>query len=181
MSYSEMFAEVNGLHDKGFRRWLFANGMGFLDAGQWWGRKETRATPHEGVDFCLYETTDGGRGKLSAWAQVPAALDGEVACIHGDFLGRTVWIRHGEPDATGKILYSVYGHLVPGLSIAVGEQVVAGEIIGVVAEPSLIGKNIAPHLHLTVVRVIASIAPMRLGWALVQEPTLAELNDPLFI
>ena len=181
MTFSEMFAEVNGLHHKGFQRWLFADGMAYLAARQWWGRREMRVNPHEGIDFCLYETNGGGQGELLAGALVPAAQDGEVVRIHDDFLGKTVWLKHGEPDVTGKILHTVYGHIAPNRTLAVGDQVVAGEIIGVVAEPSLAGKKIAPHLHLTAIKIIASLDGNSLHWSLVHDPARAELLSPLFL
>jgi len=178
MRFGEMLAEVNGLRKKGFKRWYFAKGMSFLDAGQWWGRQGRRGTPHEGVDFLFYETRAGGRAELSAGTLVPAALDGEVAAVHGDFLGLTVWLRHTIANAPARSLYSVYGHLSTELLVAVGAQVQAGAIIGSVADPCLAGKKIAPHLHLSAVLVRSAIAPLALDWSLVQKPELAELVDP---
>lgn len=179
MAFSEMLAEVNGLDENGFRRWLFVDGMGFRDLGQWWTRQGRRPVAHEGVDFCLYERADGGQGKLTAGALVPAAAAGEVACIHPDFLGRTLWLRHGLPDAAGNIFYTVYGHLGLDLPISVGAAVAAGEIIGSVAGLGCAGGEIAPHLHLTAAVVSASVAPSRLCWALVQDTSLVKLLDPL--
>lgn len=181
MHFGEMLADVNGLKKKGFKRWFFGEGMAFLDLRQWWGGKERRATPHEGVDFLFYETGAGGREKLSTGALVPAALDGEVAAVRSDFLGRTVWLRHDSAMAADRCLYTVYGHLSPERIVAVGAQVQAGTIIGSVADPDLVGKKIAPHLHLSVVLVTSGTDSRRLDWPLVQKPELAEPLDPLLL
>jgi len=182
MGFAAMLAEVNGLREKGFRQWVFASGMEFLAERQWWGLPTRRATAHEGVDFQRYETIAGGRlGELAAGTLVPAALAGEVVRIHDDFLGRTVWLAHGFADGEGWGLYSVYGHLAPAFSSAAGEQVAAGAIIGTVADPALVGRKIAPHLHLTVARVSGTVAPAHFNWSLVQDPTRVTLLDPLFL
>ncbi len=179
MGFAELLAEVNGLHEKGFRRWLFVAGMAFHDIEQWWGAKEQRAFPHEGVDFALYETLAGGQADLAAGADVPAAWAGEVACIHADFLGSTVWLRHGVIDGEGRYLYSVYGHLLPRVSLAVGESVAGREILGVVADSDFAtGKKISSHLHFTVAQVSATVARNNLGWSLVHDLALVKLLDP---
>lgn len=181
MEFGEMLADVNGLQGKGFRRWLFADGMSFLDTGQWWGRRGKRPTPHEGVDFLFYETESGLRKQLPTGALVPALLDGEVVAVHGDFLGQTVWLGHGFGQESDRGLYSVYGHLAPNLRVARGAQVQAGTIIGTVADPTLAGKTIAAHLHLSVVLVRSGIDPCCLDWSTVQNAELAELVDPLLL
>lgn len=177
MNFGELLAEVNGLHIKGFKRWLFADGMAFLDSVQWWGGKVKRATPHEGVDFFQYETHDGQVEKLPSCALVPAVMDGFVVCIHDDFLGRTVWLRHGSTSEDGFCLYSVYGHITPNISLVVGAKVKAKDIIGVVVDSS-VSKKVPPHLHLTVARIVSDVAPVDLCWPLVLDKSQVSLLDP---
>ncbi len=179
MRFDVLLAAANGLPAKGFRRWVFADGMAFGAERQWWGGRARRAVPHEGVDFCLYETATGGLGELAAGSLAPAAMAGVVAHSHADFLGRSVWLRHAVAGAGDRCLYSVYGHLAPDSFVAPGEEVAAGAIIGVVAAPARAGSTIMPHLHLTVAWVANTVAPENLDWSLVQNRELVELLDPL--
>ncbi|MDH4320420.1 MAG: M23 family metallopeptidase [Desulfobulbaceae bacterium] len=179
MRFDEMLAAANGLPAKGFVRWVFADGMAFGAECQWWGGRARRAAPHEGVDFCWYETAAGGLGELAAGSLVPAAMDGVVIHSHADFLGRSLWLRHAAVGAEGRFLYSVYGHLAPDCFVAPGEEVSAGAIIGVVAQPVRAGKTIAPHLHLTVAWVANTVASADLDWSLARNTELMELLDPL--
>lgn len=181
MQFGEMLAEVNGLREKGFRRWLFADGMAFLDAGQWWGQRGKRSTPHEGVDFLFYETGAGDQVKLAPGARVPSALDGKVVAVHGDFLGQTVWVNHGIRSVADRALYTAYGHLSAELSVAVGTDVRAGQILGSIVDPTRSGKTIASHLHFSVVLLTSVIEPCGLDWSLAHKPDLAEFVDPLLL
>ena len=181
MSYCKLLTEVNGLHEKGFKHWFFAEGMAFRDTRQWWGGKGKRVVPHEGIDFHLYKTDHGTLEALSSGALVPAILAGDVVCVQNDFLGRTVWLRHGEADLDGFCLYSVYGHMAPSISLVIGEKVSANDIIGVVADSQSASKKVPSHLHLSVVRVVAAIEPLSLNWALLQDSSLVEIIDPLSV
>lgn len=75
----------------------------------------------------------------TAGAEVLAAAAGEVVYADFDYPGRVIIIRHA-PD-----LYSMYGHLDYVLDVAVGQQVMAGQVIGRVLAGS--GWASANHLH----------------------------------
>lgn len=77
----------------------------------------------------------------TAGAAVLAIGDGEVVFAGSEYPGRVVIVRH-EPD-----LYSMYGHLDPALSVAEGETVTRGQILGTVLDR---GDDIPNHLHVEV-------------------------------
>ena len=178
-SYGRLLARINGLSGRGFRRWLFLPGMGFLATEKWWGGGGQRSRPHEGVDFCLYEDQAGHPDGLAAGCMIPAAHDGRVVSIHDDFLGQTVWLRHGQPDGDGRCLHTAYGHLVPASGLAVGATVAVGAVVGAVADPASRTLKISPHLHFTVARIVCCPAVPRLDWSLVHDLRVVQLLDPL--
>src|SRR5215212_4038739 len=87
---------------------------------------------HTGEDWYLPEGETGGLG-------VYAAAAGEVVFAGSEYPGRVVIIQH--PDN----LYSMYGHLDYALSVAVGQSIERGQVLG-----SVLTRNDgrAPsHLH----------------------------------
>ena len=75
---------------------------------------------HAGEDWY---TADGGD---AAGAGVYAAAAGEVVFAGSDYPGRVVIVRHA-PD-----LYSMYGHLDYALSVAEGDRVERGQLLGAI-------------------------------------------------
>jgi len=64
--FTEHMVRENGLHEKGFAGWVFLPGMLFWGKNKWWGDESRRVTPHEGLDFSLYEDREGGLFRLGA-------------------------------------------------------------------------------------------------------------------
>lgn len=86
---------------------------------------------HEGMDFAPGEGTP-----------IPAAASGtvELAGVNGGF-GNCVIINHGNG------LKTLYGHMQSAPSVTVGQQVIAGQIIGAVGNT---GVSFGAHLHFEV-------------------------------
>jgi len=97
-------------------------------AAGWW---------HTGEDWYAVEGDTGG-------ASVYAIAAGEVVYADFNYPGRVVIVQHE------RELYSMYGHLDPGLAVAVGQQVAAGDQLGtILAQPDIKAPGQAPsHLHL---------------------------------
>lgn len=92
---------------------------------------EGASTFHEGMDFAPPEGTP-----------IPAAGGGtvELAGLNGGF-GNCVIINHGGG------LKTLYGHMQSAPSVTVGQQVIAGQIIGAVGNT---GVSFGAHLHFEV-------------------------------
>jgi hypothetical protein len=170
-------ARRNGLEGSAFGGWIFPPGTGFGETEAWW-REGTRAHPHEGVDVFLYADAAGGRGRLPAGAVVPPVWEGVVVRVVPDHLGKTVFVAHHRCGRRGRRLHSVYGHLVPGEGIAPGLPVAADHLLGRVADTAGRRVPMAPHLHLSLALVDASVRPGDLGWDLMRDPRSVTLLDP---
>lgn len=86
---------------------------------------------HTGEDWYALEGDTAG-------AQVYAAAAGEVVYAGANYPGRVVILAHAEG------LLSMYGHLDPGLAVALGQQVALGELLGTVLRRNDATPN---HLH----------------------------------
>jgi murein DD-endopeptidase MepM/ murein hydrolase activator NlpD len=86
---------------------------------------------HTGEDWYALEGDTAGAG-------VYAVADGEVVYVGSNYPGRVVIVRHADD------LYSMYGHLDPALTIAVGDPVVRGQALGVVLQRD---DDVPNHLH----------------------------------
>lgn len=94
------------------------------------------SSDHKGVDF------DPGEG-----APIMAVADGVVTQVVEQYggLGFYVVIAH---SVNGLAFESWYGHMLPGtITVAVGQQVKLGEIVGQVGDT---GMSTGPHLHLEI-------------------------------
>ena len=86
---------------------------------------------HTGEDWYAIEGDTAG-------AQVYAVAEGEVVYADANYPGRVVIVRHAAD------LFSMYGHLDPQLTVAVGQQVARGTLIGTVLRR---GDTTPNHLH----------------------------------
>jgi hypothetical protein len=86
---------------------------------------------HTGEDWYAIEGDTAG-------ARVYATADGEVVYAGSNYPGRVVIVRHAAD------LYSMYGHLDPGLRVKVGQHVGRGELLGTVLRRNDKTPN---HLH----------------------------------
>lgn len=178
-TFLESLVRLNRLDAAGFATWDFLPGMRFGERAAWWSGGAQRATPHEGLDICLYRTGEGRRLPLGAGARVPALWPGEVVALTLDFLGVSVFVAHAWQDREGRRLHSVYGHLDPRPGLAWGILLAAGEEVGAVAQPSGSRGAAPPHLHLTVALVGGGSGPGRLDWNTMRESSRVRLLDPL--
>ena len=98
---------------------------------------------HDGLDIA----TDLG-------AQVKAMANGKVTAVYDDDLfGTTVVIRHNGG------LESVYANLAATPTVAVGDQVAVGQVIGAVGDTALCEVGEVCHLHFAMTKDGVSIDP----------------------
>jgi Peptidase family M23 len=164
----------------GFKKWRFEPGMLFNSSETWWGDKNPRATPHEGLDLCFFEDRAGKIKNLNKEINLPAAFAGEVIKIGRDFLGKSIFLGHEIFSEDRRQLCSAYGHTRPQANLSVGRKVAAGEIIAVISSS---GPNTAvpPHLHLTFAWIPVPIDPDRLNWQNLGRDPAITLIDPLSV
>ncbi len=160
-----------------FQQWLWRPGMGFQDIGLWWGEGKKRITPHEGLDFVRFCDRSGKVRNLAGALAVPTIFSGEIARLHRDFLAWSLYIRHPQFVMSGRVLYTVYGHLQPGKKVCVGRRVVAGEVVGAL-EKYRLNNTVPLHLHLTIAWISEVVAPEELSWQLLNDSHLVTLVDP---
>jgi murein DD-endopeptidase MepM/ murein hydrolase activator NlpD len=106
-------------------------------------------------------------------------FDGEIIKIEEDFLGASVFVRHGHQDGQGRHLCTIYGHTNPAKGVRAGNRLGQGEIIATLTEVERSAANVFPHLHLTVAWVSRAFAPDLLNWDALNHPGVATLLDPL--
>ena len=151
--------------------------MGFQDTGLWWGREKKRISLHEGVDFVRFRDRNGKVCNFVSPLAVPTIFPGEIARFHRDFLAWSLYIRHPKFVLPGRVLYTVFGHILPGDKESVGRQVAAGEVVGFLENYHR--NNIVPlHVHLTIAWISEVVAPEQLSWQLLNNPDLVTLVDP---
>ena len=98
---------------------------------------------HNGIDIAA-----------SAGTSVVAASSGTVLSVtEDDLLGTTVVLSH--PDG----YETTYGSLQEAVSVAEGESVSAGQVIGAVGNTSLTESALGAHLHFSVTRGGAAVDP----------------------
>jgi murein DD-endopeptidase MepM/ murein hydrolase activator NlpD len=86
---------------------------------------------HTGEDWYAVEGDTAG-------AHIYAVADGQVVYAGANYPGRVVIVRHAGD------LFSMYGHLDPGLNIGVDQQLARGDLIGTVLRRNDATPN---HLH----------------------------------
>ncbi len=167
----------NRLFESGFGEWLFYPGMLFDAPEKWWGKGGQRPSPHEGVDICLYRNKAGQEVRLDGTTRIPAMHDGEVVKIEGDFLGKSVYMRHDIRNGNGDRLYTIYGHTRPAHTLHPGSVLNKRDVLGRISEVER--KTILSHLHITVAWIPESFPLERLNWATLGERREVRLLDPL--
>jgi len=176
--FTDFFVRENRLNKKGFGKWVFYPGMEFGAWDTWWGDKSKRARPHEGVDLCYYCGAADTIFHIDDKAKIPAMYDGTVVKIMGDFLGKTIIIKHSFPDISEGIFLTLYGHTDPVGGLEAGQSVKAGSIIAALA--AVRGpKAPTPHLHLSLAWNPESVPYDMLDWTTMGNPGIVRLIDPL--
>lgn len=92
-----------------------------------------------------WRTHDGMDILAEAGTEVKASSDGKISAVKNDPLwGTTIEIEH-----KGNIL-SIYCGLSPEVSVAVGDEVKSGDVIGTVGETNLAEADKSSHLHFAI-------------------------------
>lgn len=179
-SFFEYLLSSNQPQMEGFARWIIHQGMLFNALETWWGGKQPRPSPHEGLDLCCFEDASHQVKRVDKTTKIPATFAGEVLRIAPDFLGKSIFLGHEILAADGRRLCTAYGHTRPFGSLKVGKRVAAGEIIAVIGAP---GKKtrVLPHLHLTFAWLPVTLDPERLTWPNLAQNRDITLIDPLSV
>ena len=77
-AFGRLLIASNRLDRNGFYQWAFYPGMLFHSDDKWWGDWGVRKRPHEGLDLCLYQGTDGVVRSLDATVNIPVMYEGTV-------------------------------------------------------------------------------------------------------
>ncbi len=178
ISTPDYLVSHNCLDEVGFKHWLFYPGMLFGAEQLWWGTGARRPTPHEGVDFCLYQDTEARVHELSVTTRVPAVCEGTIVRIAPDFLGQSVYLKHSLLNDEGQQFYTIYGHTQPDAMLQLGKHLEAEETFACIAPVSTRSK-VLPHLHLTCAWISTTYPPECLSWANLASAPEITLLDPL--
>ena len=130
------------------------------------------------MDFCYFADGNGKTRTLGEGAKVPAIFEGEIAKIDSDFLGESIYVKHGVTDGQGRWLWTAYGHMVPSQEAARGGMVLEGCVLGKVVEAGKKGSNLPSHLHVSVAWVPGSLGVEAVDWQVLAGPKVL-LVDPL--
>jgi hypothetical protein len=179
--FQERIISCNRLKESGYTEWLFYPSMLFNSPVKWWGNKGKREKPHEGLDICLYRTDKGNFRYLDENIKIPVIFRGRVEKIIEDFLGKSVFVSHGDRKDNGKSLYSVYGHISPDDNIYPGKMLNDGDLIGTIADAKKKQRLIHSHLHISVVWVSDDISIEELNWEITDSTNKFVFLDPLRI
>ena len=163
----------------GFKRWLFQPGMLFNSLEQWWGTQGPRAVAHEGLDLYSFAAAQGIIKIVDRDIKIPAAFAGKIIKIDQDFLGKSIYLSHEIFSASGRQLYSIYGHTAPLETLHPGKIVAEGEIIATVSGAPPQKSTISPHLHLSFAWIPATRPPEQLNWENLNHDPAITLIDPL--
>lgn len=179
--FHERLMLYNGLDKAGFEEWIFYSAMLFGSSSKWWGDLGKRGRPHEGLDLCLYRTSEGEIHYLDEKTEVPVIFNGQVVKVDDDFLGKSVFVSHGAYDSNGSQLHTIYGHLKPHDHICPGERLNEGDIIGSISDGGK-SNGVAPcHLHVSVAWIPNTLCSQELGWHMMGDPDRIVLLDPLSV
>lgn len=148
---------------------------------KWWGDKEPRNIPHEGLDLFLYKDRQDRIVRLDEKTRIPVMFDGVVVSIINDFLGNSVIVEHAFPDRDTGRFCTIYGHINLLKGLHVGRGLKQGDIMGTLADPVQSGFNVMPHLHISVGRASKPISYDRLNWDTIGDSDTLTLLDPLDI
>ncbi len=177
--FTSYLVRENNLEREGFAAWIFYPGMIFGTYESWWGEKRKRTLPHEGIDLCFYQDAAGKISSLVEGTRVPVMYDGTVKKIIEDFLGHSIIVEHRMPGSSKSAFLTIYGHTIPEQGLKAGRRVREGEVLATMAARPGSKTAPLPHLHLTCVRGLTSVACEDLDWAAIGDRDKVELCDPL--
>jgi hypothetical protein len=170
---------ANVLTGRRFKEWVFHPGMLFGSDRKWWGGGGTRTTLHEGLDLCFFRDHSSEIRQLQPGAKVTAILEGTIAHICDDFLGKSIFVRHDSVAKEDKHLYTIYGHTRPNRGMHRLVRVGGGERIALIADTRAKGSTIPSHIHISVAWISDTIRPTTLDWEALGNRNGVALADPL--
>ena len=179
--FCENLVQHNNLSAQGFAQWAFYPGMLFNAQDKWWGDGGRRASPHEGIDICLYRDSSGEIQFIPKAARIPVIYAGQVKRILDDYLGSTLYLAHEIYDSRGNQCYTIYGHVAPCAGIAPGDSIEDGEIVAAIADTEDRKINILPHVHISVAWIPESFPSEQLNWSMLNQASVITLLNPLDI
>ncbi|MBU1170533.1 MAG: M23 family metallopeptidase [Proteobacteria bacterium] len=175
--FCEDLVKHNRLRD--FSKWFFYSGMLYGSSDKWWGKGGERPDAHEGLDICYYLDSKDKLIQLQGLLWIPAMYSGTVFEISDDdYLGKSIFIRHGARDSNNLILHSVYAHSVPARGLCVNQTVKQGEIIAAMADISERNLSIPAHIHVSMVFLPEDYPKDKLKWQILALTYQARLVDP---
>jgi len=163
-NFSALLITSNGIDKKGFIQWVFYPGMLFQSEAKWWGDWGIRKRPHEGLDLCLYQDTDGIVHTLDAGVHIPVLYEGTVVRLIDDYIGKTVFVLHDIYDKNQNQLCSIHGHTDPCDPIEAATLVQEGAVIATISDGAGRGAQMSSHLHLSIAWVPKSYDYQQLNW-----------------
>ena len=179
--FFDILLQVNRPRLDVFKQWLFHPGMLFQARQQWWGKEESRATLHEGLDLCWFADDAGNRLALDHTTMIPAPFTGTVVKISRDFLGQSIFLVHDTYPAADHRLVTAFGHTRPVENLAEGQSIAEAEIIASVSDPVNRQTKVPPHLHLTLAVIPDTVAYDHLTWNYLGAAQNVTLLDPLAV
>jgi len=177
--FSELLVKLNRLEEIGFKLWVFFPGMLFNAGERWWNGGGDRDRPHEGLDLRFFRDCSGKLRNLEPGMKIPVMYEGEVAAIHDDFLGQSVYVRHHSMGKEGAELYTIYGHTSIGRGVRTGRQLSEGDVLATVAGTVRNKAKVPPHLHISIAWIAESVPSASLNWEIISDPRVTVLLDPL--
>jgi len=177
--FCENLVQHNNLSAQGFAQWAFYPGMLFNAQDKWWGDGGRRASPHEGIDICLYRDSSGEIQFIPKAARIPVIYAGQVKRILDDYLGSTLYLAHEMYDSRGNQCYTIYGHVAPCAGIAPGDSIRDGEIVAAIADTEDRKIHILPHVHISVAWIPESFPSEQLAWERMNPRHRIVLVNPL--
>ncbi len=174
--FREKLISANNALKQDFREWLFLPGMLYGAGEKWWGQGGEREARHEGLDICFYRTTNTDIKQIKAGTKIPVIYAGTVATVIDDFLGKSIFVQHEQFHRDGAMLYTAYGHTLPGIKIKPGKKIKGGDIIGTAADTRKKGGSVPCHIHVSTAWIPESQTVMELNWEVVKS---VQLLDPL--
>lgn len=94
-NFSENLVIINNLQNLGFKGWVFYSGMLFKSKPIWWEKVGKRKHLHEGLDIYFFRNENSEIRRIDSRFKIPVFYTGEVMRIIDDFLGETIFARHG--------------------------------------------------------------------------------------
>ncbi|MCP4114102.1 MAG: M23 family metallopeptidase [Desulfobacteraceae bacterium] len=178
-SYLDAVTRLNNLPISDTREWFFHHGMLFRSRAKWWADFGTRHATHEGLDIARFRNRAGRVQWLDTKTRVPAMAGGEVINVCGDFLGRSVIVKHARDEVSR--LVSVYSHITVPSGIMPGIRVEKGDVIGQIADTTGKKSGIHCHLHISIMEIANHIPDRDITWEIMGEPDLkgVKLYNPM--